>query len=95
MVDQINSTAPRAIYNVEYNIPRPNLSFGGRQNRSHDGILRITPGMNEPLEFNIMNVDGVPINLAHFKVRFVCWEPQSRDKSYNSLMQNNIVLSKD
>jgi len=87
--------APRAIYNVEYNIPRVNLSFSGRQNRSHSGDLRISPGMFEPIEFDMMNVDGVPINLAHFTVKFVVWKTKSRDLVYSSIMQNDIVFSKE
>jgi hypothetical protein len=69
----------RVIYNVEYNIPRVNLSLPGRQNRSGDGVIRITPGMDEPFEFMFGNQDGVPINLLPFQIKIVFWVKQDMD----------------
>jgi hypothetical protein len=61
------------VYNVEYNIPRVVVGVPGRQNRSGDGRLRITPGMTEPIEFIWGNFDGVPLNLGGFQVKLIFW----------------------
>lgn len=84
----------RVIYNVEYNIPRVNLSLPGRQNRGSTNILRFTPGMDEIVEFNFGNMDGVPINLIPFSVKFVVWRRDSLDVADFSVGQSEIVFSK-
>jgi hypothetical protein len=83
----------RIIYNVEYDIPRVNLSLPGRQNRSGDGCLRITPGMDEPFEFVFGNQDGVPINLLPFQVKLIFWVMQDMDIDEMVPGQTKIVLS--
>jgi hypothetical protein len=85
----------RVIYNIEYNLPRVNLSLPARQNRSHDTILRITPGMTEAIEFWFGNIDGVPINLTHFTVKFVAWKMLKNDTIHTSLSQSEVVFSKE
>jgi len=83
----------RVIYNVEYDIPRVNLSLPGRQNRSGDGILRITPGMDEAFEFIFGNQDGVPINLIPFKVKLLFWVKQDMDIDEMVPGQTKIVFA--
>ena len=85
----------RVIYNVEYDIPRVNLSLPGRQNRSGDGILRITPGMDEAFEFIFGNQDGVPLNLVPFKVKIVFWVKQDMDIDEMVPGQTKIVFGKE
>lgn len=85
----------RQIYNVEYNIPRVNVQLPGRQNRSGDGVLRITPGMDEPFEFVFGNHDGVPINLLPFKIKLVFWIKQMEEEIATSVGQSKIILSKE
>ena len=85
----------RVIYNVEYDIPRVNLSLPGRQNRSGDGILRITPGMDEAFEFIFGNQDGVPLNLVPFKVKIVFWIKQDMDIDELVPGQTKIVFGKE
>lgn len=84
----------RIVYNVEYNIPRVNLSSAARQNRSHDGVLRITPGMYEPIEFWFGNIDGVAVNLTHFSVKFVVWKMLTNDVITTMPGQSQVVFSK-
>ncbi len=84
----------RAIYNVEYNIPRVNISFPGRQNRTNDGELRFTPGMTEIVEFVWGNHDGVPINLLPFQVKFVAWKMLTMDHDELDVSQSEVILSK-
>ena len=84
----------RTIYNVEYNIPRVDLSFAGRQNRSTDGILHITPGMTEPIEFRFGNQDGVPLNLAHFTLKIVFWKNYTLDVDERGMGQSKIIFAK-
>ena len=84
----------RIVYNVEYNIPRVNLSSVARQNRSHDGVLRITPGLYEPVEFWFGNIDGVAVNLTHFKVKFVAWKMLKNDTTTATMGQSEVVFSK-
>ena len=85
----------RVIYNVEYDIPRVNLSLPGRQNRSGDGVIRITPGMDEAFEFIFGNQDGVPINLIPFKVKIVFWVKQDMDIDELVPGQTKIVFDKE
>lgn len=89
----------RSIYNVEYNIPRVNLSLPGRQNRSGDGILKITAGMDEPIEFIFGNQDGVPINLLPFtsegKVKLVFWTMETQEELGQTPGQQKIIFSKE
>ena len=85
----------RVIYNVEYDIPRVNLSLPGRQNRSGDGSIRITPGMDEAFEFVFGNQDGVPINLLPFKVKIVFWVKQDMDIDEMVPGQTKIVLARE
>ena len=83
----------RVIYNVEFDIPRVNLSLPGRQNRSGDGCIRITPGMDEAFEFIFGNQDGVPINLVPFKVKLIFWVKQDMDIDEMVPGQSKIVLA--
>lgn len=83
----------RIIYNVEHNIPRVNLSLPGRQNRSGDGVLRITPGMSEAVEFVFGNQDGVPITLVPFKIKIVFWVKQDMDIDEMVPGQTKIVFA--
>lgn len=85
----------RTVYNVQYVIPLVNLSMPARQNRSHASVLRITPGMTEPIEFHMGNIDGVPINLTPFRVKFVVWKMNQNDIIYTSLSQSEVVFSKE
>jgi len=72
--------------NIQYNIPRVNLQMPGRQNRHLTGDIKITPGITECIEFYACNTDGVPLNLAPFKILFVIFS-----KDYF----NNIKLEED
>jgi hypothetical protein len=83
----------RIIYNVEHNIPRVNLSMPGRQNRSGDGCLRITPGMSEAFEFVFGNHDGVPLNLIPFTIKLIFWVKQDMDIDEMVPGQSKIVFS--
>ena len=83
----------RVIYNVEYQIPRVNLSLPGRQNRSGDGCLRITPGMDEAIEFVFGNQDGVPINLLPFRVKLVFWVKQDMDIDEMVPNQTKVIFT--
>lgn len=85
----------RIIFNAEFNIPRVNLSLPGRQNRSNDGIIKITPGMDEVYEFWFGNMDGVPINLLPFKVKIVFWQNQDMDVDELESGQSKIVFAKE
>jgi len=85
----------RVIYNVEYDIPRVNLSLPGRQNLSGDGVIRITPGMDEAFEFVFGNQDGVPVNLVPFKVKIVFWVKQDMDIDDLVPGQTKIVFGKE
>jgi hypothetical protein len=85
----------RSIYNIQYNIPRPNISLPGRQNRTTDAFLKITPGMDEPIEFVFGNQDGVPINLLPFKVKIVFWQLQTIDSDEITVFQSEIILAKE
>lgn len=84
----------RVIFNVQFNIPRVNLSLPGRQNRSNDSFIRITPGMDEAIEFWFGNQDGVPINLIPFVVKIVFWKNLSEDS--NALPdRSEIIFAKE
>lgn len=85
----------RIIYNVEFNIPRVNLSLPGRQNRSNDGIIKITPGLDEVYEFWFGNMDGVPINLLPFKVKLVFWQNLDMDIDELTVGQSEVVFAKE
>lgn len=89
----------RSIYNVEYNIPVVNLSLPGRQNRSGDGVLKITPGIDEVFEFVFGNQDGVPINLLPFtdggKVKIVFWTMETQEDLEQVPGQQKIVFSRE
>jgi len=84
----------RVIYNVEYNIPRVNISLPGRQNRTNDSELRFTPGMTEVVEFVFGNHDGVPVNLLPFKLKWVFWKMNTMDIDTLDVSQSEIILSK-
>lgn len=64
----------RVIYNVSYDIPLVRVGVPGRQNRASDGVIKITPGMTEVIEFWFGNHDGMPITLVPFKVKLVFWK---------------------
>jgi len=85
----------RFIYNVEFNIPRVNITLPGRQNRSNDGILRITPGMDEVYEFVFGNMDGVPINLLPFKVKIVFWSRENLEIDHMQPGGSKILFAKE
>lgn len=89
----------RVIYNVEFNIPRVNLSLPGRQNRSGDGILKITPGIDESFEFVFGNQDGIPINLLPFtdegKVKIVFWIMETQEDLAQTPGQETIIFAKE
>ena len=85
----------RVIYNVEYDIPRVNLTLPGRQNRSGDGSIRITPGMDEAFEFIFGNQDGVPVNLVPFKVKIVFWVKQDMDIDELVPGQTKIIFGRE
>ncbi len=81
-------------YNVQYNIPRVNISLPGRQNRTNESVLRFTPGMTEVLNFRWGNQDGVPINLLPFKIKFVAWKMLTLDVDVIDIAQSEIILTK-
>lgn len=81
-------------FNVEYNIPRVNISLPGRQNRTNETNLRFTPGMTEPIIFRFGNQDGVPINLLPFQLKFVAWKMNTMDIDTLDVAQSEIILSK-
>jgi hypothetical protein len=84
----------RVIYNVEYNIPRVNLSLPGRQNRTNETELRFTPGMTETVEFVFGNQDGVAINLLPFELKWVFWRMNTMDIDTLDMAQSEIILAK-
>ena len=84
----------RVIYNVQYNIPRVNLSLPGRQNRTNETELRFTPGMTEVVEFVFGNQDGVAINLLPFQLKWVFWKMNTMDIDTLDVAQSEIILSK-
>lgn len=84
----------RQIFNVQYNIPRANISFPGRQNRSSNSVLHITPGVTEPFEFWFGNQDGVPINLLPFKIKWIFWQNETLDLDYQAWGHSKVLLAK-
>ena len=84
----------RVIYNVEYDIPRVNISLPGRQNRTNESELRFTPGMTEVVEFVFGNQDGVPINLLPFQLKWVFWKMNTMDIDTLDVAQSEIILAK-
>lgn len=85
----------RHIFNVQYNIPRFNISLPGRQNRTSNAVLRITPGVTEVYEFWFGNQDGVPINLLPFKIKWIFWRNQTLDLDHMAFGNSDILLSKE
>jgi hypothetical protein len=85
----------KTIINVQFNIPRFIVGTQGKQNRACTGDMRITPGVSEPLEFQYVNADGVPINLAGYTLRLWFWYPQKQYESLSSNMLGNMILAKD
>lgn len=85
----------KTIINVQYNIPRFVIASPGKQNRACTGDMRIIPGVSNPLEFQYVNTDGVPINLNHFILRLVFWFPQNQYETLAANRQSNVVLAKD
>lgn len=85
----------RQIYNVEYNIPRVNLQFPGRQNRCNDGVLRFTPGMDEVIEFIFGNQDGVPLNLLPFKIKIAFWKVRDLEQTQMAPGQSEVIFAKE
>lgn len=84
----------KTIINVQYNIPRFIIAEPGKQNRACTGDMRITPGIWEPLEFQYMNADGVPINLSDFNLLLLFWYPQTQYELLPANMETNKVLLK-
>jgi hypothetical protein len=85
----------REIYNVEFNIPRVNLQLPGRQNRTNDGILRFTPGMDEVIEFIFGNQDGVPLNLVPFRIKIVFWKVRDIEQTRLVTGQSEVIFAKE
>jgi len=81
--------------NVQYNIPRYNISLPGKQNRGATGNMRITPGMTEVIEFVYGNVDGVPISLVGFTLRLVFWYPNTDYTHLTADSAQNVLLVKN
>lgn len=61
-------------YDVGYQIPRHVIGAPGKQGRAGYGILTITPGATEPIEFAWNTVDGVPIELINWKPKLTFWQ---------------------
>lgn len=87
----------RVIYNVSYDIPLVRVGVPGRQNRASDGVIRITPGMTEVIEFWLGNHDGLPITLVPFKVKIVFWKNISTESEARVLSggTTEIVFAKE
>ena len=85
----------RHIFNVSYDIPRVNIGMPGRQNRSKNPVLHITPGLTYPVEVHFMNQDGVPINLLPFKIKWIFWRNETLDLDYQAFGHSDILLSKE
>ncbi len=87
----------RVIYNVSYDIPLVRVGVPGRQNRASDGVIRITPGMTEVIEFWFGNHDGMPINLVPFKTKIVFWKNVATESEARVLQggQTDIVFAKE
>lgn len=81
-------------FNLSYDIPRILISAPGRQNRSGDGRLRITPGMTEPVEFVFGNHDGVKLNLVPFQIKLVFWRSTVIDSNLSGIGQSDVILAK-
>lgn len=79
---------------VQYNIPRVQVQLPARQNRLTGGSFTITPSMTEPVKFIFGNMDGVPLNLLPFKVRFVVWERNVSQSDTVSSGQSTMVINK-
>src|SRR5687767_13681466 len=91
----IMAEAPdKMIINVQFNVPRYVVTPPGKQNRACTGYMRITPGISEPLEFQYVNTDGVPINLSGFKLLLVFWFAQNEYELLPANLTNNILLAK-
>ncbi len=82
------------IFNVSYDVPRVLLSAPGRQNRAGNGLLRITPGMTEPVEFVFGNHDGVALNLVPFQIKLVFWRNENITDDIAAMGQTEIILTK-
>jgi len=83
------------VYNVNYDIPRVLLSSPGRQNRAGNGLLRITPGVTEPIEFVFGNQDGMAISLVPFTIRLVFWRNLNVEDNVATMGQTEVILTKD
>lgn len=81
-------------FQVQYNIPRPQVQLPGKQNRLTDTVLKITPGMTEPFEFLFGNQDGVPLSLRGFSVKLIFWSKSALDDNSTAMGQSDIVLAK-
>ena len=79
----------RVIYNVSYDIPIIKVGMPGRQNRASDGVMRITPGMTECIEFWMGNHDGVPLTLVPFTIKLVFWKSTSTESDAQVLGFDN------
>ena len=83
-------------YNIEYNIPRINLGVPGRQNRSGDGSLRMTPGLAEPYVFLWGDSDGRALNLVSMTATLIFWTTDNFTEESKHMDEGHgeLVLSK-
>lgn len=81
-------------FQVQYNVPRIQVQMPGKQNRLTDSVMRITPGVTEPLEFLFGNQDGVPLSLRGFEVKMIFWGKTDMDRNTLRMGQSEIILAK-
>jgi len=86
-----------SLHHVTYQVPRTVIGAAGRQDRVGYGVMRITPGLTEPMEIDWGNPDGIPINLVGFTVKIVFWKSDSFGSEKPNLLSyenTSIVLTK-
>lgn len=79
---------------VRYDIPRIQANMPGNQNRLANGIIRISPGMTEPVVFRMGNQDGVPLSLVGFSLKFVVWAISSVSENSIEIEGSSLILEK-
>lgn len=80
---------------VRYDIPRIQANMPGNPNRLASGILRISPGISEPVKFVFGNQDGIPLNLVGFSLKFVVWAIPSVSENSIGIEDSALILEKE
>ena len=80
MATQIGSR--KSVYSVTKTIPRIPVDALGRQGRASTGVLRISPGMSEAMEFVWGDMDGIAVSLVDSVVVLAFWTPKKEIETH-------------